>query len=133
MPNQIHTFLPMSYAPSQSNIFSMTTSSITIRPAYADDQLAIQRLAELDSRLTPPPSPLLVAEVDGELRAALSLSDGTAIADPFVLTATTIALMRQHAKELVPASASRFTGRLGAWWRARHGFGDLQGAGAPSA
>src|SRR5689334_7912331 len=50
-------------------------ASITIRPAYADDQAALARLAALDSAAGVPASPVLVAEVDDELRAALSLAD----------------------------------------------------------
>ena len=48
-------------------------SQITIRPGYADDHLALVRLAALDSAAVPA-GPLLVAELDGELSAALSLS-----------------------------------------------------------
>ena len=59
-----------------------TLEPITVRPAYADDERALARLAALDSAPVPP-APLLVAEVEGELRAALSLWDGTVIADPF--------------------------------------------------
>jgi hypothetical protein len=76
---------------------STLTASITIRPAYADDELALVRLAALDSAEGPPPAPRVVAEVDGELRAALSLWDGSAIADPFFATADIIALLRAHA------------------------------------
>lgn len=51
------------------------------------------RLAALDSATVPPP-PLLVAEVDGELRAAVSLHDGRAIADPFTRTAHLLDVLR---------------------------------------
>ena len=40
---------------------------------------------------------MLLAEIDGELRAALSLSDGSAIADPFFPTADVVELLRVHA------------------------------------
>jgi hypothetical protein len=73
------------------------TASITIRPAHADDGHALARLAALDSADAPPPAPRVIAEVDGELRAALSLWDGSAIADPFFATADIIALLRAHA------------------------------------
>lgn len=76
---------------------STLTAAITIRPAYADDELALNRLAALDSAQGPPPTPLVVAEVEGELRAALSLGDGSAIADPFFATADLVALLRAHA------------------------------------
>jgi hypothetical protein len=73
------------------------TASITIRPAYADDELALLRLAALDGAQGPPPAPVVMAEVDGELRAALSLGDGSAIADPFFASADIVALLRAHA------------------------------------
>lgn len=72
-------------------------SQITIRPAYADDYGALERLAELDSATAVPPRPLLIAEADGELRAALSLRDGSSIADPFFATAGLLALLSAHA------------------------------------
>jgi hypothetical protein len=75
----------------------LTTATITIRTAYSDDQTPISRLAALDSAEQLPPRPLLLAEVDGELRAALSLRDGSAIADPFFPTADLLALLHQHA------------------------------------
>ena len=72
-------------------------SQITIRPGYADDHLALVRLAALDSAVIPA-EPLLVAEMDGEMSAALSLRDGTSIADPFRPTADVgAALLRAHA------------------------------------
>jgi hypothetical protein len=71
-------------------------SQITIRPGYADDHRALARLAALDSA-TIPAEPLLVAELDGELSAALSLRDGSAIANPFRPTADIVALLRAHA------------------------------------
>ena len=46
-------------------------ASITIRPAYADDQAALARLAALDSEPGVPPAPLLIAEVGGAPRVAL--------------------------------------------------------------
>jgi hypothetical protein len=69
--------------------------AITIRPAYADDAIGIARLAALDSAPIPH-GPLVVAEVDGELRAALSVADSTAIADPFRRTLELVALLRDH-------------------------------------
>jgi hypothetical protein len=71
-------------------------AQITIRPAYADDDDALHRLAVLDSASGPPPRPLLVAEVNGELRAAVALADASAIADPFYPSAELVALLRAH-------------------------------------
>lgn len=70
---------------------------ILIRRAYADDGHDLVRLAALDSAALLPPAPLLVAELDGVLSAALSLRDGSAIADPFRRTAEVLELLRLHA------------------------------------
>ena len=75
------------------------TEAITIRPEFPEDDLALNRLAMLDSADAAPPRPLLLAEVDRELRAALSLRDGSAIADPFHSTAATLSVMRAHARQ----------------------------------
>jgi hypothetical protein len=56
---------------------------ITIRFAYPDDTSALRHLATLDSKPLPG-GPLLLAEVAGELWAAVSITgDGPPIADPF--------------------------------------------------
>jgi hypothetical protein len=86
-----------------------TTSPITIRVAYADDETVLARLAALDSAEQVPPMPLLLAEVDGELRAALSLRDGSVVADPFHFTADLVALLRARA---VTTSARRRSPKL---------------------
>jgi hypothetical protein len=86
-------------------------TSITIRRAYADDAATLLRLAALDSAEIPD-GPLLLAEVDGELRAALSLGDGSAIADPFYPTLGLLELLRTHATITAPARAPRRVGRV---------------------
>jgi hypothetical protein len=80
------------------------TTPITIRLSTPDDHLGLTRLAALDSADAPPPGQILLAEVDGELRAALSLTDGSAIADPFHPTLHIIELLRTHA---APEATSR--------------------------
>ncbi len=95
---QLRSIFPMSTSRSQSIIYDMQTPEITIRPAYADDHLALDRLASLDSAASVPPHPLLVAEVDGQLRVALSVRDGSAIADPFFRTAGILDLLRAHTR-----------------------------------
>jgi hypothetical protein len=90
---------------------STATPTITIRHAYADDELSLRRLAALDSTPEAPAQPLLLAEVDGELRAALSLSDGSSIADPFYPTLDLIELLRVHAVALQPRRRRRRYGR----------------------
>ena len=81
--------------------------SITIRPAYADDHTALAHLAALDSAAGVPASPMLLAEVDGELRAALSLTDATVIADPFFATQHLVRLLRAHAAAVTDTRAQR--------------------------
>jgi hypothetical protein len=71
-------------------------STVTIRSSYPDDEAAIVRLAALDSAAVPA-WPFLLAEVEGELRAALSLSSGRAIADPFEQTVRIVEMLRTYA------------------------------------
>jgi hypothetical protein len=87
-------------------------STLTIRFAFPDDALALGRLATLDSRDQPPPGPLLVAEADGELRAALSLGDDSVIADPFHPTAGLVELLRTRADQLRSAARARDARRI---------------------
>jgi hypothetical protein len=91
------------------------TASFTIRMAYPDDLAALQRLATLDSS-RPPVGRALVAEVDGELWAAVGLDDGEAIADPFSPSGPLVALLRARAAQLTAPAPSRRR-RLLAWRR----------------
>jgi hypothetical protein len=94
---------------------TLDNSAITIRLAYADDEVPLERLAQLDSARVPS-RPLLLAEVDGQLRAALSLEDDTVIADPFSHTQHLVSLLRARASaDAVPGRrylALRFRPRL---------------------
>ena len=81
-------------------------AQILIRRAHADDQLALLHLAVLDSA-SMPAEPLLVAELDGELKVALSLEDGSVIADPFTYTAEVVSLLTAQASAERAASATR--------------------------
>jgi len=56
--------------------------SISIRAAAADDEHALRRLAQRDTRPLPH-GELLIALVGGEPRAAISLASGEVVADPF--------------------------------------------------
>lgn len=68
---------------------------VTIRPARPEDAPELWRLAALDSSSLPA-TPLLVAEIDAELRVAVSMSDLRAIADPFSATAHIVEMVRNH-------------------------------------
>ncbi|HTU98632.1 MAG TPA: hypothetical protein VMF14_22460 [Solirubrobacteraceae bacterium] len=76
-----------------------TIAAVTLRYAVFDDAPDLFRLAQLDSA-APLREPILVAEVAGRTTAALSLSENRVIADPFVLTASTVALLRARARQL---------------------------------
>jgi hypothetical protein len=99
----------------------MTTQpqpTILIRAAVAGDGPVLSRLAALDSAPVPF-GPTLIAEVDGEPRAALALRDGAVIADPFARTAELVQLLQVHAAAVAETderSATRSVGfarRLG--------------------
>jgi hypothetical protein len=76
--------------------------ALTIRMAVPADAEALRRLAQLDSAPPPEPVPMLVAEVGGELRAALPLAGGRAIADPFRWTIELVAMLTERTRQLAP-------------------------------
>ena len=73
--------------------------TIVIRLATLSDHRTLSNLAALDSR-HPLAGPAMLAEVDGVVRAALDLSDGSVAADPFVRTAELVDLLRLRARRL---------------------------------
>ncbi len=81
-------------------------STIAIRNATTGDGPALSRLAALDS--APVPSgEVVLAEVDGELRAAVSVATGRVVADPFAPTAELADLLRLHAARARTAGGTR--------------------------
>jgi hypothetical protein len=78
-----------------------TSTQITIRrmDVSADDHSRLAKLAALDSH-APLDGPVLGAEVEGELRAAISVATGELIADPFIRTSELGALLRLRADQL---------------------------------
>ncbi len=82
-------------------------SSYVIRRATHDEAVALRRLAALDSQ-RPLDGAALVGEIDGEPAAALSLTSGRAVADPFRKTSDLIEHLRLHAQQLgAPAAGQR--------------------------
>jgi hypothetical protein len=75
------------------------TTPVTLRFAFPDDEPEIARLAQLDSS-DPPTMPVLLGEVGGQLRAALSLADGAVVADPFHPSTALVDLLRARAAQL---------------------------------
>jgi hypothetical protein len=86
----------------------MTPKTVTIRPAQHADDVALRRLAALDSQRLPE-GDLIVAEVGGELRAAVPVAGGQAIADPFHLTRDVVALLSERVAQLRDRGAQRRT------------------------
>jgi hypothetical protein len=77
--------------------------SITIRHVEPEDGAAISRLAGRDSAELPEGA-LLVALVGDELRAAVPVGGGEAIADPFHPTAELVRLLTARAEQLRPGA-----------------------------
>jgi hypothetical protein len=86
---------------------------VVIRTADAGDVLALINLSDLDSQPLPS-GKVLVAEIDGEIRAALSVESGRLVADPFVSTINLRALLRLRADQLQSTTRRRggLLGRL---------------------
>jgi hypothetical protein len=79
-----------------SNRLAAWEEPVALRLAACSDLDALERLAELDTRPLPP-GPHLVAEREGRIDAALSLSSGETIADPFRPTGELVSVLRCHA------------------------------------
>ncbi len=75
------------------------SSSLTLRLAVPADADALDRLAQLDSRRAPRGA-VIVAEVGGDLWAAISIDDGHAVADPFRPTGELMALLVERSRQL---------------------------------
>jgi hypothetical protein len=93
---------------SRSFAASPDATAVTVRFATPHDGRALEHLAALDSG-SAPVGAALVAEVDGELLAALPLGDGRAVADPCRPTAELVRLLELRAAQL------RGTDRRRAW------------------
>jgi hypothetical protein len=96
-------------------MFSATTYAI--RPATPADDVALRRLAGLDSQSRLAAGPVLVGEFDGAPQAAISLVDGRTIANPFAPTAGLLAHLRiravaMHAQQRTPSLPERIRAAL---------------------
>jgi hypothetical protein len=78
------------------------TEPITVTHATEGDRRALWRLAALDDR-SAPKGPALLAYVGGELRAAVGIVDGRAVADPFHRTAEIVEILQFQARKEVAA------------------------------
>jgi hypothetical protein len=82
--------------PVSAGRLATASRALTLRTARPDDDLALRRLAQLDSS-RPPTGPVLLAVVGSEPVAALSVETGAVVADPFRPTADVVAVLRQAA------------------------------------
>ena len=73
--------------------------SITIRPVREGDVPAVELLAELEGRPIPP-GPLLLAEVEGAIEAAIGLEGGETVANPFSESEAAVSLLDVRAAQL---------------------------------
>jgi len=76
-------------------------ATVVIRVATPADRDDLRRLAVLDSA-RPLRGTALVAQSDGEIRAAYAVEDGRAIADPFHASAGLVELLTARAARLRP-------------------------------
>src|SRR5919198_411605 len=91
-----------------------STETLIIRMAGPADVPALRRLAQLDSAPPPEHVPMLVAVADGDVCAALPLSGGRAVANPFRRTAEIVAMLTARARQLQAPMQSGHR-----WWPIR--------------
>ena len=77
----------------------VAAEAIVLRRAVAADDWALKGLAALDGAPAPA-GDMRLAELDGRIAAAVPLSGGRAIADPFQRTAGVVELLRLRASAL---------------------------------
>jgi hypothetical protein len=83
-----------------------TSDDVTIREAGPHDDVAVTRLAALDSHPRPA-APVLLAEVGGEPWAAVSVTDLASVADPFRPSAHLVELLLEQARGMRPRHPRR--------------------------
>lgn len=93
----------------RKQLLTKVDQPVTMRVAGPGDEAAIERLAALDSQRAPR-GEVLVAEVAGEIRAAVGVDTGTTVADPFRPTADVVSLLRERASQVGGPRAERGPG-----------------------
>ncbi len=84
---------------------------IVVRIATPEDRPTLERLAALDSSREPD-GLTLIGELSRRPVAALSLTDRTTIADPFIATGDVLALLRLRARQLCAPRHGTFLRRV---------------------
>ena len=82
------------------------SAALTIRHIGPDDVEALRKLSGLDSSREPN-GEILVADIGGELWAAISVDDRHTVADPFRPTSELVALLDERARQLRRARTRR--------------------------
>jgi hypothetical protein len=100
MDHPMATWASMTTAPLSPHL-----DGVLLRMAHADDDADLIDLAALDSA-RPLLGPALLAEENGALVAALCLSTGRAVANPFVPSLHIVELLRQHAAQRQASAAA---------------------------
>jgi hypothetical protein len=85
---------------------STAGAAIQLRVAHADEADVVRQLAALDDA-PELEGQVLLALIDGEAVAGLSLRDGSVVANPFIRTREAVVLLRLRAKQLSAARARR--------------------------
>ena len=88
------------------------TDGITIRPALPGEHGEIHTLAERDSREVPEGT-VLVAVVEGRIRAAAPVSGEEPISDPFSRSGEIVALLAARVDQLRGRGGSGLRARIG--------------------
>ena len=86
---------------------------ILIRSARSADEQALAVLGVIDGGRHMPKGNVMVAEVDGHIRAAVG-SNGASISDPFWPSADLVSMLRVHANPVSTEHPARFFGRRAA-------------------
>ena len=73
--------------------------TVALRVAESDEAAAVRRLAALDDQPALE-GPVLMALLDGEVEAAISLRDRRVIANPFLVTRDLVQLLRVRAEHI---------------------------------
>lgn len=76
-----------------------STTTVAIRLAERNEAAAVRRLAALDDQPALE-GPVLLALLDGEAEAAISLADRRVIANPFLRTRDIVQLLRLRAEHI---------------------------------
>jgi hypothetical protein len=85
--------------PEPDGTATLKPEAITIRPLAEQDVDSVERLAELEERPVPP-GPLLLAEIDGTVEAAIGIEGGETVANPFAPTDGAVSLLHVRAAQL---------------------------------